>query len=271
MKKRVTTVIIVVIFVIGISVLLYPTVSDYINKLSFNTRISEYTRVVAQTDTAELEELWDEAGIYNSEHTFNRFYELSPEEHAEYDRQLILEGSNVLGTLQIPSIGVALPLYHGADEEVLENGIGHIEGTSLPVGGIGTHTVLSGHRGLPSAKLLTDLDKVDIGDIFILEVLGHTLTYETDQIEVVLPDDVSFLAIDPEMDYCTLVTCTPYGINSHRLLVRGHRTDNVNVRVTPDALRIERSVLIPLAEAPVLIILLIFILFNSGRRKQKRA
>ncbi|MBQ3380119.1 MAG: class C sortase [Clostridia bacterium] len=269
MKKRAATVVIVVIFVIGISILLYPTASDYVSKLSFNSRISEYTRIVAGSDEAELEELWDKAVLYNSEHKVNRFYEPSPEEHALYDEQLILNGSNVLGTLQIPSIDVSLPLYHGADDDVLEHGIGHIEGSSLPVGGTGTHSVLSGHRGLPSAKLLTDLDKVEVGDIFILEVLGHTLTYETDQIAVVLPDDVSLLQTDPEADLCTLVTCTPYGVNSHRLLVRGHRTDNISIRVTPDALKIDRAVLIPAAEAPFVIILLILIFIDSRRRKQK--
>ncbi|MBR2743620.1 MAG: class C sortase [Clostridia bacterium] len=274
MKRRAAAIVIVVILVAGLAFLLYPTVSDIFHKREFQSRISEYTKAVAVSDDAKLEELWESAQEYNRNLKANRFYELTPSERAEYDSQLILDGSNVLGTLSIPSIKVSLPLYHGSDDEVLSNGIGHIEGTSLPVGGTGSHSVISGHRGLPSARLLTDLDKVEVGDIFILEVLGHTLTYETDLISVVLPDDVSLLEIDPKADFCTIVTCTPYGVNSHRLLVRGHRTDNAaaddDVRITPDALQIDRAMAAAAGAVPLIIVLVILIVSKSRTANKRK-
>ena len=196
---------------------------------------------------------------------------MTDEERAEYESLLNVSGSGIIGYIEIPLIGCSLPIYHGTDEAVLQIAVGHIEGTSLPTGGPGTHSVLSGHRGLPSAKLFTDLDKLTVGDNFILRILDETLTYEVDQILIVLPYEMDALEIDPEMDYCTLVTCTPYGINSHRLLVRGHRVENQEeaktVRVTADAMQIEPVIVAPLVAAPMLLILLIILLITTRRRR----
>ena len=181
-----------------------------------------------------------------------------------------------MGYIEIPAIGVALPIYHGTEDTVLQIAIGHIEGSSLPVGGPGTHCVVSGHRGLPSAKLFTDLDKLVEGDTFMLRVLDEVLTYEVDQIHIVEPREVELLEIEEGQDLCTLVTCTPYGINSHRLLVRGHRIENqesaASIRVTADAMQIEPILVAPAVAAPILLILLIVLLVGTpgGRRKGRR-
>jgi sortase A len=178
----------------------------------------------------------------------------------------------VIGSIEIPSINVSLAIYHGTSEAVLQTGVGHIPGSSLPVGGVGTHCVLSGHRGLPSARLFTDLDKLNVGDTFVLHVLDETLTYEVDQILIVEPDDVDALEIDPDKDLCTLVTCTPYGINTHRLLVRGHRVENEatasTVRVTADAIQIEPVQVAPALAVPILLVLLAVLLFTTRKKKK---
>ena len=211
------------VFLVGLSLLLYPTVSDYWNSLHQSRAIASYAGQVAGLDDEVYEALWAEAEAYNETlpDKADRF-NMSEEELEEYQTYLSVSGTNVIGYIEIDKIGCYLPIYHGTDESVLQVGVGHLEGSSLPVGGPGTHCVISGHRGLPSAKLFTDLDQMEVGDTFVLYVLDETLTYEVDQIRIVEPTEMSELAIVEGEDYCTLVTCTPYGINTHRLLVRGH-------------------------------------------------
>ena len=177
-----------------------------------------------------------------------------------------------MGYIEIPKIKCNLPIYHGTDEAVLQIAIGHVQGSSLPAGGESTHCVLSGHRGLPSAKLFSDLDQLTEGDVFLLRVLDETLTYEVDQIRTVLPDELDDLAIEEGKEYCTLVTCTPYGINSHRLLVRGHRVENQasasTIRVTADAMQIEPLLIAPLVAVPMLLVLLVMVLIPHRTKKK---
>ena len=227
MKKHLSTIFLVLVLFLGVAILLYPTVSDYWNSFHQSRAIASYIEEVESVDPAEYEREWARAREYNRAliNKPNRFL-LDEEEYAEYESLLNLTGSGIMGYIEIPKINCSLPVYHGTDEAVLQIAVGHIEGTSLPTGDIGTHTVLSGHRGLPSAKLFTDLDQLEEGDLFVIRVMDQIMTYEVDQILIVLPEEMDGLAIDPEQDYCTLVTCTPYGINSHRLLVRGHRVEN---------------------------------------------
>ena len=274
MKKKgtISTAILILIFLVGLSLLLYPTVSDYWNSLHQSRAITEYAEQVANLDDELSDQLWQDAQEYNqSLLTKADRYELSDEEYAEYESLLNVSGNGIIGYIEIPSISCSLPIYHGTDEAVLQIAVGHIEGSSRPVGGESTHCVLSGHRGLPSARLFTDLDKLVVGDEFILRVLDETLTYEVDQIRTVLPYELDELAIEEGQDYCTLVTCTPYGINTHRLLVRGHRVENQaeakTVRVTADAMQIEPVIVAPMVAAPMLLILLIILLLPKRRKK----
>mgnify|MGYP002585885471 FL=1 len=226
-KNRIVVILLIVVLLAGLSLLLYPFVSDYWNSLHQSRAIATYMEAVTELDEAAYEEWWDGAKAYNASlpGTQNRFLP-DKEEQRNYEKLLDISGTGILGYVEIPNIDVLLPIYHGTDEEVLQVAIGHIEGSSLPVGGESTHCVISGHRGLPSSRLFTDLDQLTEGDIFILRVLDETLTYEVDQIHIVEPDDTSLLGIEEGQDLCTLITCTPYGVNSHRLLVRGHRVEN---------------------------------------------
>lgn len=217
------------LLVTGLSVMLYPFVSESWNKWHQSRAIAGYTDAVSQGKREDLENMWKQARIYNMElrQKKNRYY-LSEEEKLRYHQLLNLTGNGIMGYIEIPSIRCSLPVYHGTEESVLQVAAGHIEGSSLPVGGPGTHCVISGHRGLPSARLFTGLDQLKIGDFFNLKVLNRTLQYQIDEINVVLPDEIEKLEIDPEKDFCTLVTCTPYGVNSHRLLVRGSRVEQMS-------------------------------------------
>lgn len=273
MKKHLSTIVLVLIFLIGLSLLLYPTVSDYWNSLHQSRVIADYTRQVADLDHDTYDQIWEEAREYNRllPDKVNR-YHLTEEEKEEYKKLLSLSSGGVMGYIEIPRIKCHLPIYHGTDEGVLQVAIGHIEGTSLPTGGEGTHCVLSGHRGLPSAKLFSELDKMAEGDTFILRILDEVLTYEVDQILVVEPDEMEPLEIEEGKDYCTLVTCTPYGVNTHRLLVRGHRIENQEeekpVHTVTEAVQEETAaVAAPLVIAPILLLLLIIILIATRRRK----
>lgn len=271
-KGRISTVILILIFFVGLSLLLYPTVSDYWNSLHQSRAIAEYAKQVANLDDDRYDELWQAAKAYNRRLlTKADRYEFSEKEQAEYESLLNVSGNGVIGYIEIPIINCSLPIYHGTDEAVLQIAVGHIEGTSLPVGGEGTHCVISGHRGLPRAKLFTDLDKLTAGDTFILRVLDETLTYEVDQIRIVEPYELADLEIEEGKDYCTLVTCTPYGINTHRLLVRGHRVENQaeakTVRVTADAMQIEPVIVAPIAAIPMLLILLAVLLVSTRRKR----
>lgn len=271
-KGRLSTILLILVFLAGLSLLLYPTVSDYWNSFHQSKTIAKYAEAVANLDDSTYEKLWTDAEKYNEELLQKKArYDFSAEERKEYEKLLDVSGNGIIGYIEIPLIGCALPIYHGTDESVLQVAVGHIEGSSLPVGGIGTHCVISGHRGLPSAKLFTDLDKLSVGDEFILRVLDETLTYEVDQILIVEPHEMDSLGIEKDKDYCTLVTCTPYGVNTHRLLVRGHRVENSeeahDVRVTADALQIEPMIIAPIVAVPMLLILLAVLLVSTRRKK----
>lgn len=257
---------------VGLSLLLYPTFSDYWNSLHQTRAIAGYSEVVADLDDGAYEELLEAARDYNQ-----RLYEagthwtLTDEELEDYNSRLAMSSAGIMGYISIPKIGVTLPIYHGTGDSALQKGAGHLEGSSLPVGGESTHCVLSSHRGLVSAKLFTDLDQLGIGDNFTITVLSETLTYEVDQILIVLPTELDALTIQEGQDYCTLVTCTPYGINTHRLLVRGHRVDTedtTKVVVAGDAIQLESSVIAPLVAAPILIFLLLVLLVATRKRKK---
>ena len=274
MKRKgstITTVILVLLFVIGLSLLLYPTLSDYWNSLHQSKAISDYAENVADLSKENYDELWTAAKSYNASLVprFNAFL-LTDEQKEQYDSLLNVSGLGIMGYIEIPEINCSLPIYHGTDESVLQIAVGHISWSSLPTGGESTHCVLSGHRGLPSAKLFTNHDKLTEGSTFMLRVLDEVLTYEVDQILTVLPDEVDALQIVEGDDLCTLVTCTPYGINSHRLLVRGHRIENVETaktaRVTADAIQIEPLIVAPAVAIPFLILLMIP-LFTKHRKK----
>ena len=273
MKKHITTILLVLIFFIGLSVLLYPTVADYVNSKSQSRAIAQYVEKLSHVDPNQYAEELAEARAYNEALLSNnsRFI-LTEDEVDAYHRYLGADGT-AIGYVEIPVIGVDLPIYLGTEESVLQVGIGCMPGTSLPVGGMGTHTVLTGHRGLPSSRLLTDLDQVSVGDTFTVFVLNETMTYKVDQVLIVLPTEMEALAIDPEQEYCTLVTCTPYGINTHRMLVRGHRVDNAETgisaaRVTADAIQVDTLIVTPIVAAPMLLILVLGVMF-SGNKKRK--
>ena len=278
MRRRKSTIVLLLVFLIGLSLLLYPTVSDYWNSFHQSQAIAGYAEAVADLDNAAYEHYWADAQAYNEALPDNsRRYQPTEAEHTRYESLLNISGNGIMGYIEIPAIGVSLPVYHGVEDTVLQIAIGHIEGTSLPVGGLGTHCVVSGHRGLPSAKLFTDLDKLAAGDVFLLRVLDEVLTYEVDQIHIVEPDEVELLEIVEGEDLCTLVTCTPYGINSHRLLVRGHRVENQEsasaIRVTADAMQIEPVLVAPAVAAPMLLVLLVWLLVSTpkkdGRKNRK--
>ena len=274
MKKHLSTIILVIVLLLGIAILLYPTLSDYWNNFHQSKAIANYIEQMETVDQTDYEYEWMRARAYNEglKYKSNRFT-LSDEEYAEYESLLNLMGSGIMGYIEVPRINCTLPIYHGTDEAVLQIGIGHIEGTSLPTGEIGDHTVLSGHRGLPSAKLCTDLDKMEVGDDFVVRVMNEIMTYQVDQILIVLPEELDALALDPEQDYCTLVTCTPYGVNTHRLLVRGHRTENAEleklIRVAADATQIDPRLMAPVFAMPMLMALFIAMMISTGRKNRK--
>ena len=271
-KKHFTTILLVLILLTGVSLLLYPTVSDYWNSFHQSRAIASYVEAVAEIDNTDYEKMWQEAVAYNEKLKDNSGrWTPTDEELEEYDQILNISDTGIMGYVEIPKINVSLPIYHGTDEAILQIAIGHIPGSSLPVGGKGTHCVISGHRGLPSAKLFTDLDQMEEGDLFMLRVLDETLTYEVDQIRIVEPEDLSDLEIDEDKDLCTLVTCTPYGINSHRLLVRGHRVENLKedtVRVTADAQQIDPVMVAPAVAVPLFLLLGIGAWIGGRRRRR---
>ena len=265
MKKHLSTIFLFLVFFIGLSLLLYPTFSDWWNSMHQSRAISTYSEAVATMDNEKYDEIWSAAWEYNRS-LIDRpnDYLLSEEQKVQYEALLDIGQNGIMGYIEIPKIDVTLPVYHGTEESVLQVAIGHLEWTSLPVGGESSHCVVSGHRGLPSAKLFTDLDKMEVGDTFLLRVLDEVLTYEVDQILIVEPQETKALMIEEGKDLCTLVTCTPYGINTHRMLVRGHRIETEAVRavrrVTADAIQIEPVIVAPFVAIPMLLILLIALL-----------
>ena len=275
-KNKFTVMLLVAVLLAGLSLLLYPLVSNYWNSIHQSQAIAAYMDDVSELDDSAYVALWEEAQDYNTSllDDENRFFP-DEEEQQQYEHLLSISNDGIMGYIEIPSIDVTLPIYHGTSEEVLQVAIGHIEGSSLPIGGPSTHCVISGHRGLPSSRLFTDIDQLSEGDLFTLLVVDETLTYEVDQIRIVEPDDTSLLEIEEGEDLCTLVTCTPYGVNSHRLLVRGHRVENQEaagiLRITADALMIDSRFVAPVLAVPILLVVVLFMVLRPLKRKKRRA
>lgn len=275
MKKKgnnFITALLVLVLIVGLSLLLYPTLSDYWNSFHQSKSIAVYSEQVSQLDSQTCEKLWADACQHNRNLLARgQNFTLSQAQIQTYEQLLNVSDLGIMGYVEIPKIGCSLPIYHGTDDAVLQIAIGHLPWSSLPVGGESTHCVLSGHRGLPSAKLFTNLDQLYEGDIFQLRVLNQVLTYQVDQILIVEPQDTRALTIVEGQDYCTLVTCTPYGINTHRLLVRGHRIENpenaLALRVTADAVQIEPLIVAPVVALPLLLGLLILLLTGHPKKK----
>ena len=274
MKKHLSTAALILALLAGVCLLLYPTVSDYWNTRHASRAVANYTQEVQALDRDAYDRMLAEAADYNrSLLTRENAFALTDAQQAQYDRLLDISGTGVMGYIEIPSINVSLPVCHGTSDSVLQIAVGHLSWTSLPVGGAGAHCVLSGHRGLPSAKLFTNLDRLVEGDTFVVRVLDEALTYEVDQILIVEPEDVTALQIEPGKDLCTLVTCTPYGINSHRLLVRGHRVETAQaeeaVRLVSDGIRIEPLLVAPVVALPMLLALLLVLLLSGNKPPRK--
>lgn len=270
MKKKTANIILILMFLAGLSLLLYPTVSDYWNSMHASQAVANYAEKVKDLSREQYDKMLQEAKTYNKMLAQSGGgYTLSKRQEAAYESILDVTGTGIMGYIEIPTIHISLPIYHGIEDSVLQIAVGHLEWSSLPVGGKSTHCVLSGHRGLPSAKLFTNLDQLVEGDTFVIRVLDEVLTYEVDQILIVEPSDVSALTIEEGKDLCTLVTCTPYGINSHRLLVRGHRVANQTegIRVTSDAIQIDPLLVAPVVALPMLLALLIVLLVSGKKRK----
>ena len=271
MKKKATTILFILIFLIGLSLLLYPTVSDHWNSFHQSRMIISHAENVDKLSEEECTDFLKEAQKFNEDlHKFPDRWNLTGAEKAQYQKTLISDETQIISYLEVPKIKLSLPVYHGTGSGVLQEAVGHLEGSSLPIGGEGTHCVLSGHRGLPSAKLFTDLDKLVIGDQFLLYTLNDVLTYEVDQVRVVLPTDLSTLAFEEGKDYCTLFTCTPYGVNTHRLMVRGHRVETVTTKhilVTAEALQIDEITVALIIGVPILAIVFFVVLVRPRRKK----
>lgn len=271
MKNKVFTILIFIVLLSGLSLLLFPTLSDFLNNVSRAKDINTYAQSVSEIDAEAYKKMWDDAEAYNMKLAkLPAHWKLTDEEMEEYDSLLDVAGRGIMSTVEIPKLGCSLPVYHGTGTDVLQIAIGHLEGSSLPVGGKSTHCVISGHRGLPSAKLFTSLDKLAVGDVFSLRTLDETLSYEVDEISIVLPEETEKLQIVPGEDLCTLMTCTPYGINTHRLLVRGHRVDSdqgKELRITADALQIDTMIVAPILAVPFVIALFAVVIVYKRKRK----
>lgn len=272
MKKNWSTIALVLILIVGLSLMLYPGFSDWWNSMHQTRAVASYMEQVAVMEDDQYEQLWNDAWNYNrSLMDRHNSFVLTEEQNIQYNQLLNIGGNGIMGYVEIPDINVTLPVYHGTDESVLQIAVGHLEWSSLPVGGAGSHCVLSGHRGLPSARLFTDLDKMEAGDIFRMYVLDEVLTYQVDRIHIVEPEEVEDLLIQEGEDLCTLVTCTPYGINSHRMLVRGHRIETTEERVihiTSDAVQIDPLIVAPFVASPMLLFLLVLLLIPKKRRRK---
>ena len=272
MKKHMITILLFLVLIVGLSLVLYPSFSDWWNSKHMSRVITDYVNLIDDLDEDEYEGLLEAAREYNRSLLYRtNGYTTTPEQKEQYNKLLNIAGNGVMGYIEVPSIGVSLPIYHGTEDTVLQVAIGHLDWSSLPVGGESTHSVVSGHRGLPSAKLFTHLDKVREGDLFMLRVLDEVLTYEVDQILIVEPHEVDSLMISKGKDYCTMFTCTPYGINTHRLLIRGHRIANLEEKeirhVVSEALLIEPVVVAPMVALPMLLILFIWLMIPKKKRK----
>lgn len=272
-KDRLTTALLIIIFLAGLSLVLYPSVANYWNSMHQSKAISHYSDAIASISEEDYSAYLEAAQDYNSRiRERNNIFALSDAEMAEYNSLLNITGDGIIGYIEIPFIEVTLPIYHGTSEEVLQVAAGHLDWTAFPIGGEGTHAVISGHRGLPSAKLFTDLDKLMLGDVFMIRVLDEYFTYEVDQILIVSPQEVQPLQPVEGKEYCTLVTCTPYGINTHRLLIRGHRIENIEqaiaMQVTTEAVQIEPILVTVVVGIPTLLLMLIITFIIAGGKKK---
>jgi sortase A len=249
----------------------YPTIANWWNTTYASRYVHDYSAAVSNLSESEYNDVIVQAQAYNALLTTTKRSETDEEMHEMYEDCLEVGLNGIMGSIYIPSIEVDLPIYHGTEAQTLRKGIGHVEGSSLPVGGKGSHAVLSGHRGLPSARLFTDLDQLQIGDYFVITVLNETLTYEVDQIKIVLPTDLSALTIDTDQDYVSLVTCTPYGVNTHRLIVRGHRVSNINyeLNITADATQYPSKIAAAYFSVPLALVL-VFLTFMQTRKKKEQ-
>lgn len=271
--KKLSTVLLIATFVAGLSLLLYPVVSNYWNTLHASRAVATYVETVQNMDEQKRNDMLQKAIDYNKSLTSEtQRLNISEAQRKEYESILDVDGNGMIGYIEIPNVNITLPVYHGTDDSILQIAVGHLDWTSLPVGGVGTHCVLSGHRGLPSAKLFTNLDQVVEGDTFVIRVLDEVLTYEVDQIRIVEPTYVDDLMIENGKDYCTLVTCTPYGVNSHRLLVRGHRIENKSesIRVTSEAIQIEPLIVAPIIATPILVVIFVVLIALSNKKKKSK-
>ena len=274
MRKKasiISTIVFIIILLVGLSVMLYPIVSDWWNSKAQSLAVSSYNASVAPLDNGETERLFAEAQAYNRKIAGINSPFINYDSVPGYEDILNISETGIMGYISIPVIKVEFPIYHGTSAEVLNVAAGHLQGSSLPVGGIDTHAVISAHRGLPSAKLFTDLDKLVVGDTFTINVLDRILTYEVEEILIVKPEEVDKLAIVPEKDYVTLMTCTPYGVNTHRLLLRSHRIETVyshDVKVVADAVQVDPMLVVPLLSAPLVIGLIGFWIFGEKKRKR---
>ena len=272
-KEQKVNLILCLIILIGIGLISYPSVADWWNSYHQSRAIASYATAVSQLNTEDYDKLFEEAEDYNRKLSMTGIkWSLTEEEIQEYNSILDISDTGIMGYIDIPKIRQTLPIYHGTDDAVLQIAIGHLVGTSFPVGGDATHCVVSGHRGLPSARLFTDLDRLTAGDVWTMTILNRTVTYEVDQIRIVEPEDLSELKIVEGEDYCTLLTCTPYGINSHRLLVRGHRIPNLDgdANVTADAMQVDKTLVAIVVAAIMLLILLIHFVVTSSKWYRNR-
>ena len=271
MKKNKIGILLVLMLFIGVCGLLYPSVSQYWNSKTQTKAVENYREILDSLQPEDYDAFFEEAENYNAKLSELNFPLTDYHRLKGYNDILNVSGTGIMGYVSIPKLGVELPLYHGISAEVLNVACGHLEGTSLPIGGESTHCVLSAHRGLPHAKLFTELDKMEVGDTFTITVLNRTVTYQVDQIKVVLPNETNDVQIAQGEDLCTLLTCTPYGINSHRLLVRGTRIENAApvLHVTSNAYRIDSLVATPVVAAPILLILLIVLMIKYRDKGSK--
>ena len=274
MKKNKSTIILILVFFVGLSVMLYPTISDYVNQLHQTRAVANYAADVDKLSDADYTAYFEAADAFNAQIAADPDALYFPDRFPSYESTLDVTGTGIMGYITIEKIGVELPIYHGTSDGVLQVAAGHLEGSSLPVGGAGTHAVISAHRGLPSAKLFTNLDELEVGDRFTITVLNRVLTYEVDQISIVLPTEIDQLLPTEGMDYVTLMTCTPYGINTHRLLVRGKRVETTesqkHIRVAADAFRIEPIIVAPILAIPMLLAALVGVLVAPHLRKRSK-
>lgn len=268
MRQRITTIIVVIALLVGVGLMAYPTVSDWWNNLHQSRAISSYIEAVNKLSPEEYARIWNDAVEYNESLVGKvQTFRLNEQEWEDYESQLNIEGNGIMAYLEIPSVNIKLPIYHGLDEGILQVAVGHIEGSSLPVGGESTHCVVSGHRGLPSARLLTDIDKMTEGDLFMFRTLNETLTYEVDQIRIVEPTDTKDILIEPGKDLATMVTCTPYGINSHRMLVRGHRVATIDAdRIASEAEQVSPFVVAMTIGVPIMFAILVIALIRTRKK-----